>query len=177
MDLARPGARLVVSTFSAADMFMVHAEPIRYAQSARLPYAPELMFDMVADVERYPEFLHEYRAVRIRSRTGDTWQVDQAIGFASVELTLRAVARLLRPESIIVRSSQMLLGDLEIRWDFEGAGTGTRVDFRMALSPPSRFAAGLAEHLLTKSATRTLEAFAERARQLHGRGADSPESA
>ena len=148
---------------------MVHGEPIRYAQSAVLPYAPDLMFDMVADVERYPEFLHEYRAVRIRSRAGDTLQVDQVIAFASIELTLRAAARLLRPESIIVRSSQILLGDLEICWNFEPSGTGSRVDFHMALSPPSRFAAGLAEFLLTKSATRTLDAFANRAQQIYGR--------
>jgi coenzyme Q-binding protein COQ10 len=150
-------------------MFMLHGEPIRYAQSAVLPYPPDLMFDMVADVERYPEFLHEYRAVRIRSRVGDTLQVDQVIGFASIELTLRAAARLLRPESIIVRSSQMLLGDLEIRWTFEPSATGSRVDFQMALTPPSRFAAGLAEFLLTQSATRTLDAFASRAQQLYGR--------
>ena len=148
---------------------MVHGEPIRYAQSAVLPYAPDLMFDMVADVERYPEFLHEYRAVHIRSRAGDTLQVDQVIAFASIELTLRAAASLLRPESIIVRSSQMLLGDLEIRWNFEPSGTGSRVDFHMALSPPSRFAAGLAEFLLTKSATRTRDAFANRAQQIYGR--------
>ena len=148
---------------------MVHGEPIRYAQSAVLPYAPDLMFDMVADVERYPEFLHEYRAVRIRSRAGDTLQVDQVIAFASIELTLRAAASLVRPESIIVRSSQMLLGDLEIRWNFEPSGAGSRVDFHMALSPPSRFAAGLAEFLLTKSATRTLDAFANRAQQIYGR--------
>ena len=126
---------------------MVPDEPIRFVQSAVLPYAPDLMFDMVADVERYPEFLHEYRAVHIRSRAGDTLQVDQVIGFAGIELTLSAEAKLLRPQSIIVRSSQLLLGDLEIRWDFEPSGTGTRVAFQMALSPPSRFAAGLAEFL------------------------------
>lgn len=148
---------------------MERGEPIRYAQSAVLPYAPDRMFDMVADVERYPEFLHEYRAVRIRSRVGDTVQVDQVIGFAVVELTLHAVATLQRPESILVRSGHGLLGDLEIRWHFEPSGTGTRVDFHMALVPPSRLAAALADQLMTQSATRTLEAFVERARQLYGR--------
>jgi coenzyme Q-binding protein COQ10 len=152
-----------------------HGVPIRYAQSAVLPYAPDLLFDLVADIERYPEFLHEYRAVRICSRTDDTLQVDQVIGFARIELTLHAVARLQRPESIIVRSSQMLLGDLEIRWDFEPSGTSTRVDFHMALTPPSRFAAGLAEYLLMKSATRTLDAFTERAQQIHGCGSGASE--
>jgi coenzyme Q-binding protein COQ10 len=147
---------------------MGRGEPIRYAQSAVLPYAPERVFDLVADVERYPEFLSEYRAVHIRSREGNTLQVDQLIGFALVELTLSAVARLQRPHSIVVSSEHALLGDLEIRWGFEPSGAGTQVDFRMALTPPTRFAAGLAEYLLTRSAPRTLQAFAERARQVYG---------
>jgi len=67
------------------------------------------MFDLVADVERYPEFLKEYRAVRIRSHDGDTLHVDQVIGFASIELTLNAVAKLQQPASIIVRSEHLLL--------------------------------------------------------------------
>jgi coenzyme Q-binding protein COQ10 len=147
---------------------MERGEPIRYAQSAVLPYSPERVFDMVADVERYPEFLEEYREVRIRSQDGDTMQVEQVIGFAAIELTLSAVAKLRRPQSIAVHSDHGLLGKLEIRWGFEPAGAGTRVDFRMALTPPSRFAAVLAEFLLNRTAPRTLKAFAARARQVYG---------
>lgn len=149
---------------------MKRGEPIRYAQSAVMPYAPELIFDMVADVARYPEFLNEYRAVHIRSQDSDSMEVDQVIGFAAIELTLSAVATLRRPQSIIVHSGHGLLGDLEVRWGFEPAGAGTRVNFQMALTPPSRFAASLAEYLLTRSASRTLHAFAERARQVYGVG-------
>lgn len=141
---------------------------IRYAQSAILPYAPERMFDLVADVERYPEFLEEYRDARIRARDGDILHVDQVIGFAFIEFKLSAVATLRRPDLIIVRSRQALLGELEIRWGFEPAAAGTLVQFRMALTPPSRFAAGIAGHLLAKSAARTLDAFAGRARQVYG---------
>jgi coenzyme Q-binding protein COQ10 len=143
-------------------------KPIRYARSAVLPYAPERIFDLVADIERYPEFLEEYRDARIRSRDGETLHVDQVIGFAFVEVNLSAVATLRRPDSIIVRSHQGMLGDLEIRWGFKPAATGTRVEFRMELTPPSRFAAGITGYLLTKSAARTLEAFAARARQVYG---------
>lgn len=147
---------------------MALVEPIRYMQSAVLPYAPDLVFDMVADIERYPEFLKEFRAVHIRSRNGDTLHVDQVIGFAAVDLTLKAVARILRPQSIVIHADHVLLGALEMRRDFMSAGLGTHVDFRMALSAPSGFAAGLAEHLLTRSVTRTLQAFAERAQHMYG---------
>ena len=41
---------------------MPHAEDTRV-----VPYAPEQMFDLVADVRRYPEFLPWCKALRIRS--------------------------------------------------------------------------------------------------------------
>lgn len=141
---------------------------MRYTRSAILPYTPERMFDLVADVERYPEFLQEYREARIRARKGDTLDVDQVIGFAFVELRLSALATLHRPDFILVRSRQALLGELEIRWRFEPATTGARVEFHMELTPPSRVAAGIANWLLTRSAARTLAAFAARARQVYG---------
>lgn len=144
------------------------SDPIRYSQSTDLPYAPERVFDLVADVERYPEFLGEYREVRIRSRDGDTLRVDQLIGFAVVEFKLTAVATLRRPESIVVRSHHGLMGDLEIRWGFVPSVAGTQVSFRMELVPPSRFAAGLVGYLLTGAAERTVQAFTERARQMYG---------
>jgi coenzyme Q-binding protein COQ10 len=149
-------------------MSMGFGEPIRYTQSADLPYGTERMFDLVADVERYPEFLTEYRQVRVVSRSGDTLHVDQVIGFFAVELTLSAVATLRRPESIIVRTQHGLMGDLEVRWSFKPSELGTSVDFGMVLMPSTRFAAGLVGYLLTKSAERTLQAFTKRAQHVYG---------
>lgn len=128
------------------------------------------MFDLVADIERYPEFLNEYREARILSRLDDTLEVIQVIGLPFINLSLHAVATLRRPDSIIVRSSRSLLGELEIKWHFAQTETGARVDFHMALTPPSRFGAGFAEYLLAKSAPRTLQAFACRAARLYGAG-------
>jgi coenzyme Q-binding protein COQ10 len=153
---------------------MGFGEPIRFKQFADLPYGAERVFDLVADVERYPEFLTEYRKVHIRSRDGETLQVDQIIGFSAIELTLSAVATLKRPESIVVRSHHGLIGDLEIRWNFKPSKMGTYVEFRMELMPPSRFAAGLVGYLLTKSAERTIRAFTERAHRVYGDVSLSP---
>jgi len=145
-------------------------EPIRFTQSTNLPYGTEQVFDLVADVERYPEFLAEYRAVRIRARDGDTLHVDQVIGFTAVELSLSAVATLRRPESIVVRSHHGLMGNLEIRWNFAPSKMGTHVNFSMELTPPSRFAAGLVGYLLARSAARTMRAFTQRAQQVYDSG-------
>jgi coenzyme Q-binding protein COQ10 len=144
--------------------------PIRYAQTIELPYSPVQMFDLVADIERYPEFLDEYREVKIRSRTDDTLEVDQLIALPLINLPLNAIATFMRPESIIVRSTQPLLGEMEILWRFASVAGGARIDFNMSLNPPSRFGAGLAEFLMSHYAVRTLNAFAERAAKLYGAG-------
>ncbi len=151
-------------------MLFENIAPIRYAQTIELPYSPTQMFDLVADIERYPEFLNEYRGARIRSQKGDTLEVDQVIALPLINLTVNAIATLMRPESIIVRSSQSLLGEMEISWKFAAIDQGARVDFQMSLIPPSRFGAGLAEFLMSNSAARTLQSFAERASRLYGAG-------
>ncbi len=146
--------------------FENHA-PIRYAQTIELPYSPTQMFDLVANIERYPEFLDEYRQAIIRSRKGNTLEVEQVIALPIINLTLKAIATLMRPESIVVRSSQSLLGEMEISWKFSAIAQGARVDFNMSLNPPSSFGAGLAEFLMSNSAARTLQSFAERASKLY----------
>lgn len=151
-------------------MLFENHPPLRYAQSIELPYSQNQMFDLVADIERYPEFLDEYREARILSRKGDTLEVDQVIALPLINLPLNAIATFMRPESIIVRSSQSLLGEMEILWKFAAIDQGARVDFRMSLDRPSRFGAGLAEYLMSRSAARTLQAFAERASKLYGAG-------
>lgn len=145
------------------------ASPIRYAQTIDLPYSQGQMFDLVADIERYPEFLDEYREAKIHARNGNVLLVDQVIGLPLVNVSLRAEATFKRPESIVVRSSQSLLGELDIHWAFEAMQAGSRVRFRIELLPVSRFATGLAEFFVAHSAARTLDAFASRAARLYAR--------
>ena len=49
-----------------------------------LPYTPEQIFDLVADVERYPEFLPWCVGARIRKREDDVITADLMIGFKMI---------------------------------------------------------------------------------------------
>ena len=44
-----------------------------------LSYSPEQLFDLAADVERYPKFLHWWKAARIKRRDGDVYYTDQDV--------------------------------------------------------------------------------------------------
>src|SRR5271169_2564693 len=53
----------------------------KYAEQRLLPYTPEQLFTLVADIERYPEFLPWCIGARIRERHDDRIKADLAIGF------------------------------------------------------------------------------------------------
>jgi coenzyme Q-binding protein COQ10 len=52
-----------------------------HAEKRVLPYKPEQMYALVADIERYPDFLPWCIAARIRRREGDVIYADLMIGF------------------------------------------------------------------------------------------------
>src|SRR3982751_3039277 len=53
----------------------------RHKETRRLPYTPEQMFDLVADVGRYGEFLPWVAAVRVKSNSDTEMVADLVVGF------------------------------------------------------------------------------------------------
>ena len=52
-----------------------------HAEKRLLPYRPEQLYELVADVDRYPEFLPWCKAARITRREGDVFYADLVIAF------------------------------------------------------------------------------------------------
>ena len=52
-----------------------------HAEERHSPFTPDQLFDLVADIERYPEFLPWCVAARVRRRDGNTVWADLVIGF------------------------------------------------------------------------------------------------
>src|SRR3546814_13259112 len=55
-----------------------------HAEQRVLPYRPDQVFDLVADIERYPEFLPWCVAARVRSRQENEVVADLVIGFKMI---------------------------------------------------------------------------------------------
>ena len=53
----------------------------RHSETRHLPYTPEQLFDLVADVARYDEFLPWVVAVRVRSSSETETVADLVVGF------------------------------------------------------------------------------------------------
>src|ERR1700710_1474377 len=54
-------------------------------ETRRLPYSAEQMFDLVADVSRYPEFLPWVVATRVKSDSETEMVADMLVGFKMIK--------------------------------------------------------------------------------------------
>ena len=77
-----------------------------HAEKRHLPFTPQQMFDLVADIERYPEFLPWCVGTRIRSRDGDTILADMIIGYKMFRERFTSNVTLSAPDRIDVAYSE-----------------------------------------------------------------------
>ncbi len=73
--------------------------------SCALHHEPEQLFDLAADVERYPNFLPWWVAACIRERDRDVYYTDQVVGFGIGRASFSSKTVLRRPERIDVTST------------------------------------------------------------------------
>ena len=134
-----------------------------------LPYTPEQIFDLVADVERYPEFLPWCLAARIRKRD-DAWLVaDLVIGFKMIrERFTSHVALDEAHRRIDVVYAEGPFKHLENHWRFEAHEEGCLIDFYVDFAFRSKLLQTLIESLFHEAVKRMVRAFEARAKDLYG---------
>lgn len=139
------------------------------------PYNTQALFDMVADIERYPDFLPWCRAARILSRSEGECMAELVISFK--HLTESYVSRVVlnRPASgdaagnIDVTMVEGPFAHLVNRWTFTPHNGGTQIGFFLDFSFRSRLLEMLIGGLFTKATHKMAQAFKERADRLYGR--------
>ena len=135
-----------------------------------LPYTPEQVFDLVADVERYPEFLPWCLACRIRNRESETsFTADLVVGFKMVREQFTSKVTLDRARSILVEYLQGPFEHLRNEWKFSAAPEGTKVEFFLSFEFRSRLLQSLIGMLFEEAVRRMVGAFEGRAARLYGK--------
>ena len=150
----------------------------RHSETRHLPYSPEQLFDMVADVARYDEFLPWVAAVRVRSSSETETVADLMVGFNAFKerFTSRVVKR--RPNRICVDYIEGPLKYLHNEWTFEAAPDGgTKVHFSVDFAFKSRLFESLAGAMFDRALRRMTGAFEARAASLYGISSSSAQSA
>jgi len=139
-----------------------------HAEERVLPYTPEQLFDLVADIERYPEFLPWCVGARIKERRPDLIVADLIIGFRMFRERFTSRVSLDRPRRIDVEYAEGPFRYLNNHWTFTSDPKGCRVDFFVDFEFRSRLLQRLIEVLFSEAVRRMVGAFEKRARDLYG---------
>jgi coenzyme Q-binding protein COQ10 len=148
----------------------------KFNSRRRVNHSAAQMFDLVADVERYPEFVPLCRTLKIRQRTPkpDGTEIiiaDMTISFKLVREAFTSRVTLDRPNrKILVEYLQGPFSNLENRWTFEPkSDIACEVGFFLAYEFKSRMLAILMGTMFDAAFQRFAAAFEKRADVIYGR--------
>ena len=140
-----------------------------HAEKRHLPFTPRQMFDLVADIERYPEFLPWCVGTRIRSRDGDKILADMIIGYKMFRERFTSNVTLSAPDRIDVSYSEGPFKYLTNHWIFEPQDDGACViDFYVDFEFRSRVLQRLIGTVFDRAVRIMVRAFEQRAQDIYG---------
>ncbi len=140
-----------------------------HAEKKRLPYTPAEMFDLVADIEKYPEFLPWCVGTRIRSREGSLVVADMIIGYKMFRESFTSRVTLSKPDRIDVEYSDGPFKYLHNHWIFEPGGKGTCIDFFVDFEFKSRILQAMIGVVFGEAVRIMVNAFERRAETVYGK--------
>jgi coenzyme Q-binding protein COQ10 len=150
----------------------------RFSSKRRVRHTAQQMFDLVADVERYPEFVPLCQSLKIRQRTpqADGTEVvvaDMTVSFKLVRESFTSRVTLDRANlKILVEYLKGPFSNLENRWTFEAKSeTDCDVGFFLAYEFKSRMLALLMGTMFDAAFQRFASAFEKRADVVYGKAA------
>lgn len=139
----------------------------------KVPFTPHEMFDLVADVERYPEFLPLCEGLRILSQDGDgeqgTLVAAMDVGYKGIRETFTSRVQLDRTvPSVRTDLVQGPFNRLVNKWDFTATPDGCEVRFFIDYEFKSMILQMLVGSVFEQAFGRFAEAFEQRAHEIYG---------
>jgi len=148
----------------------------RFNSRRRVNHSAPQMFDLVADVERYPEFVPLCQSLKVRQRNAgpngtEVVIADMTVSFKLVRETFTSRVTLDRPNlNILVEYLRGPFSKLENRWTFEPKSDNScEVGFYIAYEFKSRMLAMLMGTMFDTAFHRFASAFEKRADKIYGK--------
>ena len=141
----------------------------KHAETRIMSHRPEHLYDLVADVRKYPEFLPWCLASRIRSEDDEMLIADLIIGFQMFKERFTSHVRLDdKAMEIHVEYAEGPFKYLKNRWRFLDHPDGCEIDFYVDFEFNSRILQTVIESLFTEAVKKMVGAFEARADALYG---------
>jgi len=143
----------------------------------RLPYSAEQMYDLVADVSRYGEFLPWVVATRVKSDSETEMVADMLVGFNALREKFTSRVEKRRPEQIRVHYVDGPLRDLDNVWEFRALDANScEIEFRVNFTFRNILFEKLAGQYFDRAFRKMVAAFETRAAELYGSNSSSATS-
>ncbi|MCZ8170215.1 MAG: type II toxin-antitoxin system RatA family toxin [Novosphingobium sp.] len=140
----------------------------------RLPWSAEQMYDLVADVGRYGEFLPWVVATRVRSNSDSEMIADMLVGFNALREKFTSRVLKQRPARIEVIYLDGPMRDLDNVWEFRSTDDGgCEVDFAVSFTFRNAVFEKLAGQYFDRAFRKMVQAFEDRAAVLYGSNSSS----
>jgi coenzyme Q-binding protein COQ10 len=147
-----------------------------FRTTRRVKHSPEQMFDLVADVEKYPLFLPLCEGLRVRSRVPgesgrETLIADMSVGYKAIHETFTSKVTLERAAlKIAVTYLDGPFRSLDNLWSFKPEGQGCVVEFLISYEFKNRMLGMLMGTMFDRAFRKFSGAFERRADAVYGRG-------
>jgi coenzyme Q-binding protein COQ10 len=141
----------------------------KHSETRALKWSAIQMFDLVADVARYGEFLPWVNAVRIRSNSDHEMMADMIVGFKGLRENFTSRVVKSRPTMIQVDYIDGPLKFLRNEWHFaDRPDGGCNIDFSVDFAFKSKIFEALAGQVFERALNKMTDAFVTRAETLYG---------
>ncbi len=144
---------------------------ISHRETRIVPYPAELMYAVVSDVEKYPEFLPWVVALRVLARDENRLTAEMAVGYGALRERYTSDV-VLDPAALRVDVAQTKgpFKILENHWRFTPSGEGCEIEFSILFEFRSRLLHSVAGAKFEKVMLRLADAFEARAKTLKENG-------
>lgn len=134
-----------------------------------LPYTTDQLYDLVADVEKYPEFLPWCMAARVISQSETEIVADLIVGYKLFRETFRSRVHLTPKTRVEVEYIKGPFKYLNNHWVFnEGPNHGTNIDFYIEFELQNSLLQSAMKMAFESAFHQMLSAFEKRAHQIYG---------
>jgi coenzyme Q-binding protein COQ10 len=140
----------------------------QHLQKRLVPYTPEEMFDLVADIGSYPEFLPWCSATWVRPHGENTVLADMVIGYKLFRERFTTKDVFHRPDRIDITFHRGPFTHLTNYWAFHKADTGCEVEFFIDFEFRSKFMERMIGVFFNEAIRFMVSAFEKRARTIYG---------
>ncbi len=140
-----------------------------HSEKRILPYTPEQIYALVAQVEHYPKFLPWCLASRITSHEDDIFYADLIIGYKMMRERFTSKVTLTHGEHVHVEYIKGPMKHLSNHWRFREVNNGScELDFYVDFEFKNQIFQSLMGAFFDKAVRKMVEAFETRADDLYG---------